>query len=61
MKDIIDVINEAREERYDVQFVGYNTTVTILVPARSAITFEDFTEQNEGNIFAHVQGGSIEF
>lgn len=61
MKNLVDVINEAREERYDVQFVGYNQTVTILVPARSAVTFEDFAKEKEGDIFAHVQGENIQF
>ena len=61
MKGIVDMINEARQERYDVMFVGFNDTVTIYVPARHAIEFEEFAKKNEGDIFAHIQGENIEF
>lgn len=61
-------INEAREVEYRVTFLGFNddedelpTTVKILVPREHARAFENFLENEKGNIFGHAGGGSVEY
>ena len=61
-------INEAREVEYRVTFLGFNenedglpTTVKILVPKEHARAFDNFLENEEGNIFGHAEGSSIEY
>lgn len=61
-------INEAREVEYRVTFLGFNndedglpTTVKILVPKEHARVFDNFLENEEGKIFGHVEGGSVEY
>ena len=61
-------INEAREVEYRVTFLGFNededglpTTVKILVPKEHARAFDNFLENEEGNIFRHAEGGSVEY
>ena len=61
-------INEAREVEYRVTFLGFNenedglpTTVKILVPKENARAFDNFLENEEGKIFGHAEGSSIEY
>ena len=70
MKTLVESIcsvNEAREVEYRVAFLdfldeeGLPMTVKILVPRENARKFDDFLEKEEGNIFMHAEGGSIEY
>lgn len=60
-------INEAREIEYRVAFLGFHdgdglpATVKIFVPREMAREFDNFLEKEEGNIFQHAEGGSIEY
>ena len=61
-------INEAREVEYRVTFLGFNededglpTTVKILVPKEHARAFDNFLENEEGKIFGHAEGSSVEY
>lgn len=70
MKTLVESIhsvNEAREVQYRVAFLdfldeeGLPPTVTISVPREHVRMFEKFLEDQEGNIFMHVDGGSVEY
>ena len=70
MKTLVESIhsvNEAREVQYRVAFLdfldeeGLPPTVTISVPREHVRMFEKFLEDQEGNIFMHAEGGSIEY
>ena len=60
-------INEAREIKYRVTFLGFDDedglppTVTILVPREHARAFDNFLEKEQDNIFGHAEGGSVEY
>ena len=61
-------INEAREVEYRVTFLGFNenedglpTTVKILVPKEYARAFDNFLKNEEGKIFGHAEGSSVEY
>lgn len=66
MKSIVEtinenILNEAREVEYRVQFIGMMDTVKIIVPMVLSREFENFLENEQDNVFAHVTGGSIEY
>lgn len=62
LKDMLrSNINEAREIEYRVQFVGFQEPVSIMVPKEFAREFDNFLDNEEGNIFAHAEGSSIEY
>jgi hypothetical protein len=62
LKDMLrSNINEAREIEYRVQFVGFQETVSILVPREFAREFDNFLDNEQDNIFAHAEGSSIEY
>lgn len=66
MKSIVEtinenILNEAREVEYRVQFIGMMDTVKIIVPNVLSREFENFLDNEQGNVFAHATGGSIEY
>lgn len=68
MKNLVEVINEGRyDEEYRVSLIGVNDendlplTVTILVNKYNRRDFEKWLEDQQDNIFAHAEGGSIEY
>lgn len=66
MKSIVEtinenILNEAREVEYRVQFVGMMDTVKIIVPNVLSREFENFLDNEQDNIFVHVSGGSVEY
>lgn len=56
-----NILNEAREVEYRVQFIGMMDTVKIVVPNVLSREFENFLSNEQDNVFAHVAGGSIEY
>lgn len=56
-----NILNEAREVEYRVQFVGMMDTVKIIVPNVLSREFENFLDNEQDNIFVHVSGGSVEY
>lgn len=56
-----NILNEAREVEYRVQFVGMMDTVKIIVPNVLSREFENFLENEQDNVFVHATGGSIEY
>lgn len=69
MKKLNDFITEGRyDAEYRVSLVGCNDsyegtplTVTILVNKANRREFEKWLEDQEGNVFAHAEGGSVEY
>ena len=66
MKSIVEtinenILNEAREVEYRVQFVGMMDTVKIIVPNVLSREFENFLDNEQDNVFAHASGGSVEY
>lgn len=66
MKNIKDIIsestmNEARQVEYKVKFLGFDETVTIIVPKEFAREFDNFLDDEQDNIFEHAEGSSIEY
>ena len=61
MKDLFEMINEAKEVRYDVQFIGMDDSVKIMVPANLVAKFDAYLEKEEGNVFQHVSSDTIEY
>lgn len=62
LKDMLrSNVNEAREIEYRVQFVGFQETVSIMVPKEFAREFDNFLDNEQDNIFAHAEGSSIEY
>ena len=56
-----NILNEAREVEYRVQFVGMMDTVKIIVPNVLSREFENFLDNEQDNVFVHATGGSIEY
>lgn len=56
-----NILNEAREVEYRVQFIGMMDTVKIIVPNVLSREFENFLDNEQDNIFVHVSGGSVEY
>ena len=67
MKDLKAIINEARQIQYRVAIMDVldkdelPVTVTILVDKVNQKEFENWLENEEGNIFSHAEGGNIEY
>ena len=61
------ITNEARGAEYTVAFIGFNDeeglpiSVSIMIPREYAKEFDKFLEKEEGNIFAHADGGSVSY
>lgn len=56
-----NILNEAREVEYRVQFIGMMDTVKIIVPNVLSREFENFLANEQDNVFVHATGGSIEY
>ena len=56
-----NILNEAREVEYRVQFIGMMDTVKIIVPNVLSREFENFLSNEQYNVFVHAAGGSIEY
>lgn len=67
MRKLNDFINEARDTKYTVQFIGVEGkdgmpfSVEIIVPLKHREKFEEFLENEQDNIFAHAEGAFIEY
>lgn len=68
MKTIKDrLINEAREVEYRVSVLdvkdrdGIPCTITMRVPVDCARNFEKWLEDNQDDLFAHAEGGNVEY
>lgn len=72
MKDLKEamneaLVNEARQIEYRVAFVGcldresIPISVSILVDRENQKWFELFLQEEQDNIFMHVDGGNIEY
>jgi hypothetical protein len=61
MKDLFEMLNEAKEVRYDVQFISMEDSVKIMVPANLVAKFDAYLEKEEGNVFQHVSSETIEY
>ena len=61
MKYLFEMLNEAKEVRYDVQFIDMDDSVKIMVPANLVAKFDAYLEQEEGNVFQHVSSDTIEY
>lgn len=69
LKDSIQesVVNEAQQIEYHVSFLttkdeeGIPYTVRILVDKKYQRDFENFLDNEQDNIFYHVDGGNIEY
>lgn len=61
------LINEAREVEYRVAVLdvkdhdGLPCTITMKVPADCAKGFEKWLEDNQDDLFAHAEGGNVEY
>lgn len=56
------LVNEARQVSYRVAFDGCPMiSVEILVDKADQAEFEEFLENEEGNIFTHAGGGNVEY
>lgn len=58
---MLSSLNEAREEVYSVQFIGFDETVKISVPKEYSKDFEKFLTKEIDNIFAHASGYTNDF
>ena len=69
MKGLQEFITEGRyDQEYKVSLIdcddnytGAPLTVTILVNKSNRKEFEKWLEEQEGNAFAHAQGGDVEY
>ncbi len=68
MKSLTEsLITEAKQIKYQVAFLGTKDdqdmpyTVTILVDKENQKDFEKYLTDEEGNTFAHAEGGNIEY
>lgn len=55
------LVNEARNIEYRVKFIGFDESVTIVVPKEYAREFDNFLDNEQDNIFEHAEGSSIEY
>lgn len=56
------LVNEARQVSYRAAFDGCPMiSVEILVDKADQAEFEEFLENEEGNIFTHAGGGNVEY
>ena len=67
MKTINEMINEAAQTQYRVALLDVKDSedlpinVTISVDKSNVKEFEDWLNNEEGNIFAHAEGGNVEY
>lgn len=67
MKNLKDMVTEARQVEYYVALIGCTDrenlpiTVTILVDKDDQKWFESYLEEERDNIFAHAEGGNVEY
>lgn len=67
MKTLKDRIFEERQIKYNISFVGCTdsegipVSCTILVDANNQKEIEKYFENEQDNIFVHVEGGNIEY
>ena len=65
MRAINDIINEAREIRYQVSFMlpggEHAPSFTVMVPAKYARAFEEFLENEQDNTVYHASDENGEF
>lgn len=60
-------VNEASQIRYDVQLSdvvdkdGIGISATIMIDKVNQRSFEEWLEDQADNIFAHADGGSVEY
>lgn len=62
-----ETINEASQIRYNVQLLdvadrdGIGISATIMVDKVNQRSFEEWLEDQEGNVFTHADGGNVEY
>ena len=67
MKSLNEMINEARQVEYRVALTGcldresIPISVSILVDKEDQKWFESYLEEERDNLFAHAEGGNIEY
>ena len=72
MKNLVEamneaMVNEARQVEYRVALIGcvdresLPISVTILVDKDDQKWFESYLEEEQDNIFAHAEGGNVEY
>lgn len=67
MKGLSEFLTEARQVEYRVAINDVHdsedlpATVTILVDKENQKAFEEWLEDQEGNEFAHAEGGNVEY
>lgn len=67
MRDLTSMINEASEISYRVSLAdvldkkGLPMDVTISIERSQQSNFEEWLEEQEGNLFLHATGGSVEY
>lgn len=67
MKSIKEMINEARGIEYRVMLNDVfdrddmPISVSIVVDRANQREFEDWLEEQEGNLFGHANGGNVEY
>lgn len=67
MKNLTHIINEASEISYRVSLAdvldkkGLPMDVTISIERSQQSNFEEWLEEQEGNLFLHAAGGSVEY
>ena len=67
MRDLTSMINEASEISYHVSLAdvldkkGLPMDVTITIERSQQTNFEEWLEEQEGNLFLHAAGGTVEY
>jgi hypothetical protein len=67
MKNLTHIINEASEISYRVSLAdvldkkGLPMDVTISIERSQQTNFEEWLEEQEGNLFLHAAGGTVEY
>ena len=67
MKTLKEIVNEARQVEYRVSLIDVvdgeelPISVTITVEKEHQKKFENWLEDQQDNIFAHAEGGNIEY
>lgn len=67
MKTLKEIVNEARQVEYRVSLIDVvdgeelPISVTITVEKEHQKKFESWLEDQQDNIFAHAEGGSVEY
>lgn len=67
MKTLKEIVNEARQVEYRVSLIDVvdgeelPISVTITVEKEHQKKFESWLEDQQDNVFAHAEGGSVEY